>query len=465
MNKRFYFLRWAKQLLAITFIYLAATSTSLAGDAQGYFDYYATVGTYPSGAGKVYAEVYGNDITTTNELDEPFADMSTPADSIEVMYIAKDNDKQSFLAYAEPNDGWSFLGFSAATRDSENNFVFNENITANYSGAMLDIPTSINAEDLTSAQMLFPMAPDTAYYALFARVVPQIAVGQEGLGSVSSSILCNDIGDNINLTATPNDPEHTRFDYWLNKNTGEKSTDNPLPVTVNGPAYYEAHFRCDTAIVLNFPEEGGYKVFYCDSAVSIPSNVEIKTFNYTSGSYGDSVRYNSDTQKFYQEPGYQGYSNYAHEPVILYGYGEATLVKTLDGDNPYSMSYFQWSGNEGTNVGNLSVLKHYYTVNIDKQQFELLDDDATIPANTIYWALPNERYEVYGINEAPKVIYWYEPTVDGIKQVESSPYNGKRNANEGKHAGIFNLQGQKVDKMVGKGIYIINGKKVINLAK
>lgn len=460
--KGFYFLRWAKLLLAITFIYLASTSNAQAGDAEGYFDYYATVSSYPSGAGKVYAEVYGSDITTTNELDEPFADMSTPADSIEVMYIAKDNDKQSFFAYAEPAEGWSFLGFSADTRDADNNFVINNNVIANYSGAMLDISPSINAEDLISAQMLFPMAPDTAYHALFARVVPQIAVGQEGLGSVSSSIQCNDIGDNINLTATPNDPEHTRFDYWINKNTGEKSTENPLNITVDGQAYYEAHFRCDSAIVLNFPEEGGYKIFYCDSSVTIPSNVEVKTFNYTAGEYGDSVRYKSDTKQFYQEPSSAGYSNYAHQPVILYGTGEATLLKTLDGDDPFSQSYFRWSGESGVNVSDLTVLNHYYTVNLEAQQFELLDDEATIPANTIYWALPNERYEVYGVNDAPKVIYWYEPTTDGIKATSST---GNEHAGKKNVQGIFNLQGQKVSKLTSKGIYIINGKKVINLTK
>lgn len=460
MNKRFYLLRWSKHLLAIFFVYFAATPNIWAGDAKGYFDYYASLISYPSGAGKVYAEVYGTDITTTNELDEPYSDMSTPANSVEVMYIAKDNNQQSFFAYAEPNDGWSFLGFSAATRDADNNFVFNDNIIENYSGAMLTINPTINAEDLTSAQMLYPLAPDTAYYALFARVVPQIAVGQESLGTVSSSITCNDIGDDITLTASPNDPEHTRFDYWVNKNTGERTTTNPLNIKVKGPAYYEAHFQCDSAIVINFPEEGGYKIFYCDSAVSVPSNVQIENFNYTEGDYGDSVRYKADTQQFYQEPSTSGYSNYAHEPVILYGSGEATFVKNTDGDNPFPTSYFRWSGDNEVEVSQLSVLNHYYTVNLETQQFELLDDEAVIPANTIYWALPNERYEVYNVTEAPKIIYWYEPTTDGIQQIGNNKTQRQPNK-----VGIYNIQGQKVSQLTNKGLYIVNGKKVINLAK
>lgn len=460
MNKKFYLMRWTKRLFAIAFLYLAATATSLAGDANGYFDYYATLQSYPSGAGKVYAEVYGSDLTYTNELDEPFSDMTTPADSIEVMFIAKGYDQMSFYGYGDPEEGWSFVGFSAATRDANDNFVFNDNIISSDNGAMLNIHPTIQGEDLNTAQMCFPLAPDTAYYALFTRVAPQIAVGQESLGTVVSSKVCNDIGDDITLTATPNDPEHTRFAYWLNKDTGEKLTTNPLNIHVEGPAYYEAHFDCDSALYLNFPEKGGYKVFYCDSAVSIPSNVEVKTFNYQMGDYGDSVRYNAESKKFYQVPGSTGFSNYAQEPVILYGKGEATFVKNTDGVNPYPTSYFRWSGAKGVKVSDLSVLNHYYTVNLDKQQFELLDKDATIPANTIYWALPNERYEVYDVTNAPKVIYWYEPTADGIDQVTTDKVNKPT-----RKMGIYNLQGQKVNQMTGKGIYIINGKKVINLAK
>ena len=465
--KKTFFSRWSKQLLAIICIYLAATASSFAGDAKGYFDYYANLEAYPSGAGKVYAEVYGSDITTTNELDEPLSDMSTPANSIEVMYIAKDNDQQSFFAYAEPEEGWTFLGFSAATRDADDNFVFNDDIVANYSGAMLSISPNINAEDLNSAQMLFPLAADTAYYALFTRVAPTVAEGQATLGTVTSSKKCNDIGDAITLTAEATDTEHTRFDYWIDKNTGEKLTANPLSITVTEADTYEAHFYSDEAIYINFPEEGGYKIFYCDSAVSVPSNVEIKTFNYTAGEYGDSVRYSEESKKFYQSPSSIGYSNYAHQPVIMYGTGEATFVKNTDGDNPYPNSYFRWSGEDGVKVSDLSVLNHYYTVNLESQQFELLDDEATIPANTIYWALPNERYEVYGVNQAPNIIYWYEPTVDGINQIAygSNKNDANKNMSIKKSNGIYNLQGQKVNKMIGNGIYIINGKKVINLNK
>ena len=66
------------------------------------------------------------------------------------------------------------------------------------------------------------MAPTAQFYALFTHVKPTIAIGQSPLGTVSISKVCNEIGDDVTLTATPDESKNATFDYWVNMNTQEK---------------------------------------------------------------------------------------------------------------------------------------------------------------------------------------------------------------------------------------------------
>ena len=268
--------------------------------------------------------------------------------------------------------------------------------------------------------------------------------------------MCNDINDEVTLTATPKNAEHTQFDYWIKKETGEKINTNPLTLIVADTAHYQAHFTSDLAQTINFPEEGGYAMIYSDKAFMVPSNASICNFNYSTS---DSLRYNTDKKIFYQEPFISGYQGYAHEPYIMQGYGEVTLFLTDESENSSSANLLAWSGENEINISELPVTKHYYSVNFDKQQFELLPENAKVPAKTIYLALPNERYEVYEVTEAPAIIYWNNP--DPSTGIVSVQQNVAKTAPKG----IYNIQGQKVAKMTGNGLYIVNGKKVINLAK
>ena len=316
--------------------------------------------------------------------------------------------------------------------------------------------SKISDKDLNTAQSNFPLSPDTTFYALFTHVAVDICTGQDSLGTAKISKVCNDINDEVTLTATPKNAEHTKFDYWIKKETGEKITTNPLTFIVADTAHYQAHFTSDLAQTINFPEEGGYAMIYSDKAFMLPSNASICNFNYSSS---DSLRYNTDKKIFYQEPFISGYQGLAHEPYIMQGYGEVTLFLTEEGESLSSENLLAWSGESEINISALPVTKHYYSVNFDKQQFELLPEKATVPAKTIYLALPNERYEVYEVTEAPAIIYWNNP--DPSTGIVSVQQNVAKTAPKG----IYNIQGQKVAKMTGNGLYIVNGKKVINLAK
>lgn len=456
MKKESLISRLFKQMLVLGILLFVSANSAMAGE-QAYYDYYANLSAYPSGAGSVYVDMEANDdCILTDAMDEPLSDMKTPAENIEVKFIYNGFNSQSFPAVATPNEGWIFAGYSACTKDVDGTHLFNDKIISRAEKSDISMNSKISDKDLSTAQSNFPISPDTTFYALFTHVAVDVCTGQDSLGTAKISKVCNDINDEVTLTATPKNAEHTQFDYWIKKETGEKITTNPLTLIVADTAHYQAHFTSDLAQTINFPEEGGYAMIYSDKAFMVPSNASICNFNYSTS---DSLRYNTDKKIFYQEPFISGYQGYAHEPYIMQGYGEVTLFLTDESENSNSANLLAWSGENEINISELPVTKHYYSVNFDKQQFELLPKNAKVPAKTIYLALPNERYEVYEVTEAPAIIYWNNPDPStGIVSVQ-------QNVAKAAPKGIYNIQGQKVAKMTGNGLYIVNGKKVINLAK
>lgn len=456
MKKESLISRLFKQMLVLGILLFVSANSAMAGE-KAYYDYYANLSAYPSGAGSVYVDMEANDdCILTDAMDEPLSDMKTPAENIEVKFIYNGFNSQSFPAVATPNEGWIFAGYSACTKDVDGTHLFNDKIISRAEKSDISMNSKISDKDLSTAQSNFPISPDTTFYALFTHVAVDVCTGQDSLGTAKISKVCNDINDEVTLTATPKNAEHTQFDYWIKKETGEKINTNPLTLIVADTAHYQAHFTSDLAQTINFPEEGGYAMIYSDKAFMVPSNASICNFNYSTL---DSLRYNTDKKIFYQEPFISGYQGYAHEPYIMQGYGEVTLFLTDESENSSSANLLAWSGENEINISELPVTKHYYSVNFDKQQFELLQKNAKVPAKTIYLALPNERYEVYEVTEAPAIIYWNNP--DPSTGIVSVQQNVAKTAPKG----IYNIQGQKVAKMTGNGLYIVNGKKVINLAK
>jgi len=457
MKRELHFACLCKHLLVLVFVLLSSTTSAFAGE-ESYYDFFVNLTAYPSGAGKVYAEVDKDNNIIEDQNGNPFSpEMGVPAENVEVKFMYKYGDTAYFNAYAVPTDGWILAGFSGCKIDVQTgDHLFNDSIVSRDNPANLSIISHFSDKDQGVAESSFPLVADSTLYALFTHIATNVCVGQDSLGTVEISKVCNNIGEEVTLTAKVRDAEHTHFDYWIKKETGEKITSNPLKLTVNECAHYEAHFTSSLAETINFPEEGGLAIFYSNNDVCVPTNVKVLTFNY-SENY-DSVEYNKEKNMFFQVPDTSGYHAYAQEPYIVLGKGEATFFKTGEEVNAYSNSYFKWSG-EGVKVAELAATCHYYGINLEKQQFELLADDATIPANTAYWALPNERYEAHKVSSAPSAIYWNDPETTGISTITKE--NNTKVANKG----IYNLQGQKVNKMTGKGLYIINGKKVINLAK
>lgn len=466
MRKNFTFLKSASiKLGALALVFLASTGIANAGETK-WGDYYATLSAYPTGAGLVYAEVPESSVTESeDEMSDLFTDMKTPAESVDVKFMYNDVSTYTpFYPHAVPSEGWIFAGFSKAkvVRDEvegEDVFVFNDSIydTDNPSSNTY-LEAAFSDADQTIALSSFPMAPTAQFYALFTHVKPTIAIGQSPLGTVSISKVCNEIGDDVTLTATPDESKNATFDYWVNMNTQEKIAQNPLEVkNIQESAVYEAHFKSDKAITMEFPEEGGYKIVYFDKGYVMPAtNVVDNTFDFW-GISTNNLKVTEDSSAYYIQPGDLRNWLYPGNPHILYGKGLMTFVEN-DEMQKSNSNELEWSGDNGVNVADLSLDKKYYSVNLEKKQFELLADDAVIAPKTAYFAMPVECYTAHNVEKAPSIVYWYKPeTSTGIEEIQ------QETATVGNAKGIYSIDGKKMNAIPAKGLYIVNGKKVIKL--
>lgn len=467
MRKNSTFLKSASiKLGALALVFLASTGIANAGETK-WGDYYATLSAYPTGAGLVYAEVPESSVTESeDEMSDLFTDMKTPAESVDVKFMYNDVSTYTpFYPHAVPSEGWIFAGFSKAkvVRDEvegEDVFVFNDSIydTDNpSSNTYLD--AAFSDADQTIALTSFPMAPTAQFYALFTHVKPTIAIGQSPLGTVSISKVCNEIGDDVTLTATPDESKNATFDYWVNMNTQEKIAQNPLEVkNIQESAVYEAHFKSDKAITMEFPEEGGYKIVYFDKGYVMPAtNVVDNTFDFYGIDISNNLNVTEDSSAYYIQPGDLRNWLYPGNPHILYGKGLMTFVEN-DEMQKSNSNELEWSGDNGVNVADLSLDKKYYSVNLEKKQFELLADDAVIAPKTAYFAMPVECYTAHKVEKAPSIVYWYKPeTSTGIEEIQ------QETATVGNAKGIYSIDGKKMNAIPAKGLYIVNGKKVIKL--
>lgn len=459
---------WGKQMaraFVLTMVLLLSSSASVFAGGTKYYDFYATLQAYPTGAGKVYAEEPAGSTTSDDEASDLYADMKTPAEAVDVKFILSGSSSNAtYTAYALPTEGWILAGFSVATvvNDGEfDDFVFNDDIVNYDNPAQMDIASTTSEDSEEKAEGSFPFFSEALHYALFTHVAPVIATGQSSLGTVKSSKVCNEIGDNVTLTATPNDETTTQFDYWLNKSTGEKIPTNPLTINnISGTAYYEAHFKSTQAIDIKFPEEGGYKVVYFPKGYDMPD----KVVNELQFSFADisnnSLHPTDDASGYYLDSYEYSQSLYGNEPHILYGKGTMTFVANDSYDvDSYSSNILKWSGENGCNVKDMTIANKYYRVDIENQQFHLLADDAVIEPNTAYLALPIETYKAYDLQDAPEDIYWFNQEGDptGIEAIQAGKLE------KAAAQGIYTLDGKKLDKISGRGLYIINGKKVLKL--
>ena len=427
---------------------------TVAGNAMAsstFYAYYAQVNAAPEGKGTVYA-------TYDVQAEAPTPDMYKS--SSEVQFTAMYGN---VYIYAQPADGYQLAGVSTATFNEAGEAIYNEdNITVpgeTYTTMYAD--SEISGEEEAAVAAMMPMDPNNVYYALFTRVVAKPANEQMNrLGGTAISKVTNDNGDVITLTATPHYDESTKFAYWIKKSTGEKITENPLTITVDGMETYEAYFTSDLRVDLDFGAEESYKVWYNDRDAFIG---DVKTLNFGTNSEWTTYMYdtlnveNNLRYSFFEtyEAGYMASGKTAY---LLYGQGVQTIIKDTTAVNseettiPESILKYAQTA---TNVAELPVSAKYYNVNIAERTLTLMDANAAIAEGTLYAAVPVE-YLVEGY-EAPATIYWSADEVVGQEPVATSINSIKVT----EAAAIYSLDGKKLAKVTKPGVYVVNGKAVI----
>ncbi len=429
------------------FTFLVCVLSSLAATAGNtYYANYVQLTACPTGVGKVYA-------------GEAKADENSKwADQSELKSVARYGN---IYLCAQPEDGWQVAGFSKTTLDEDTEEpIVNYEIFSTENPAQVGVSTSeISADSESKAQAAMPNEPNQVFLALFTRVKPGYLAQMDSLGAISIDKVCNNIGDEVTLTATPNtkfDPT-AKFDYWEKASTGEKIYTNPLTITVSGVETYNVHFTADQAKVIHFAEDGEYKLWYDDSSVNghcFPDNVWNSTITLVDKNYTDEndESNNNTTGKTYADVAQNSHYMWnSHTACLLYGKGDATIVvsgNTEEDTEEKDVVYTK----ETLNVNELSVAYKYYSIDIPNQVFRLLDDDAVIPANSFYIQFDAESFSD---EEYPEMMYWSAEAAvaDGIDatKVSETVKNGK----------VYNLGGAQV-KSAGKGVYIMDGKKFIN---
>ncbi len=449
MKKIFTNLRSKKAFMVIAFA-LASCSSMYANNA--YYDHYALLGTYPTGVGKVYAQI-SSDCTKMDGVD-----FETPAESVEVQFIFKAlGENKTFTAVAVPEDGWIVAGFTYGEKNEDGTFTcVTDTLTYSSNPAEINSVSTISDKDSLTAVSIFPLEPDEAFYAVFTHVAPRVVNGYGEFGEVKIDKISNNIGDQVTLTAIPK--RDGTFSHWIEKSTGNKITDNPLTVTVTKAEEYIAYFENDLMIKLNFPEEGGYLPFYdAEYRTEFPSEREFDVLDFDARNV--STFKNNGQDAIAVVPTKSGVvGNWAQSPVIFYGKGEHVALRdtssTTPGNNEYNL--LRWSGDEGVKTDTLRSGHHYYTFDAQKAVFNIVKSDVpTIAAKQIYMAMPDSCVEALTPGNFPDIIYTSEEESGetGISAVTT--------AAKAKKNGIYTIDGRRVEALEQEGIYIFDGKKVL----
>ena len=443
----------AKQLLLALVALFGFTAPAQAGDT--WYAYYAQLQAYPSGAGQVYA--------TPDFIEESAVPQWTGETELEMVSTAG-----GYNAYAKPAEGWLFAGFSSAYFDETGQPVFDDYVIEKANPGYLSLLSEITdnpsgdesiQSDSTVVAAMMPLEYNNVHYALFTRVLAQYAPGQDVLGQISVSPVCNNIGDEVTLSAEAVDDEmfpNTKFEKWtLNGQT--VSTEPTFTITVTDTARYVAHFTSDAAETIDFGTGKFLHIYPGDNTdISIPENVKVWQF------FADSLNTSGGAAASYMPQMEAGYNIMAGQASILYGKGQATLVKiTNEYAYPDERLLNRWSG-EGVEVATLATTHTYYT--LDESLPVLRKAEGRIPANVVYVALPDSAWNGQmeanpgqALTAAPQVIFLSKQAAEnGETAIRSLEAQGVAT-----RQGIYTLDGRKAQAMDRKAIYILDGRKVI----
>ncbi len=413
---------------------------------QHFYYFYDEFHPYPTGAGKIYV---------SNSKNEDTSAITDWTESYETQFCEYGLGGHDFYLYPKASEGWIPLGVAKGARSAEGEEWYPETdengniIISNQETPFRHSPTStIYDDDSLTAVAKAPMFPEACGFLVYTHVATRVADGYKSFGKTATSKTVNNVGDEIQLIATPAD-ERCHFTHWVRKSDGEKITDNPLSLTVNGAEEYEAYFSCDSAVVFDEPE-GKYILWYNDNAHTITGSGTIEAYSFRS----DSLKSNeNDNNYWYVGKHSSTGSTYTQCPEILYVKGLAFLCETPQYNSYYNQTnpLAKWSGDDGIAASDIEDGLNYYILDLENMCFNKADASAGIPAKTMYFSLPSSTFS----DNVPQTIYM---TAKAAEETGISAAEINRAVNDNK---IYDLNGIQLKSIGRDGIYIINGKKYL----
>lgn len=463
-----------RRLVLLLAVVLASTVNALAG-GEDWYAYKIQVDTYPTGAGLVYVD----------ETDLSAYSLPEGAEFKESLDIEVTTTNTYLNLFAQPNEGWSFVGFVADTLDAETGLYATDwdNISRPYESGYtyMDLTNgaysqhydestgSFVSDDSLTVSALMPLDPNNIFHALFTRVSAEVAPGQSAMGAVDVEPLLNNIGDKVTLTATADNEFCTFVGWTLDGKT--VSTEPTLTVDVTGGANYVANFTDSRTLTLHFPEEGGYQLWYnkFDYSLSGSDITAYSPYIYYSNENSELVDSLNDAGSRVSHLDIIG-SSYAvsgKKAAVLYGYGDVTISPSSgyeadDDEGDYSTSLFRWSGEEGVadvaslpqGIDSLDIQFAYYAFELDRLTFTHVTSGAIAP-NSLYMRIFTNMIGA-GL-EAPEVIYFDEETFAAGGPVGISTVRPEATSSQA----VYDLQGHRVSNTGRGGIYVTDGRKVV----
>lgn len=448
----------------------------------GYTNIWVDIKAAPQGGGKVFAN-------TQQSVTKLWRDQISFKQPVGVAELMGANVTVMFL-YAQPAtaDGYAFAGWYYDDGDGELDIAKDEYLGADleyYLLSALADDAVIYDTQAAARNGQQPSQPDGTVFAYYTRgATVGLAYYQDdaplhaNCGTVYVSKPVSEPGDEVTVRALPNDG--FQFEYWADAQLmGDPvSRENPYTFTVQGGEKLYAYFTAIDAPEYDFPEEGGYKTIQVNQTWVL-SDEALKAGAVSLGLAKEDLMRTDDGKVYLDqtaEDARYDVTFWQGTPTILYGKGKVRFAYKMQygfsrGNDPL----VKWSGN-GTTVS--SEITYVY-VFIDElgafiqigntdtfvnpnaptsikvpagvayiaiPAFDLTDDEGNIP--TVIGLSP-ETYDrgVAGRDHALDVL----TALDGVR-------SGSRTIRGQK---VYTLSGVEVQQTAERGVYIVNGKKVI----
>ena|GEM_PF-1321151 len=350
----------------------------------------------------------------------------------------------------------------------------------------IDETATIYSTQAEAKSGVFPEQPTDLIFAYFTRGARvSMSVNQDddmeihaACGSVWVSKPVNEPGDQITVRAIANDG--FQFEYWQDAASMGNivSRENPYTFTVQGGEHLYAYFTAVDAPYFDLPEEGGFAV----ASIGQPwvlSDESMKNGAHVLVMESEDLRRTDDGKMYLDMSLEDAHIDVAQTnglPSIVYGKGRVRFAYKLGyGMARKSYTLVNWSGNKGVNLGGdvlyvyvfipeLGAFIQYGTTDsyapnhtesvfvpaglayFSMSAFDLTDDDGNIP--TVIGLSP----ETYDAGVAGRDSALEQLAGIGGVTVGTTTLNGQK---------VYTLSGVEVKTTNEKGVYIVNGKKVV----